>query len=143
MIDSDNVLLLHPVDYSSLPANRPALGARELPSSVFVATVYPTRPGSEPDFARFFERRVKPALARQGAQVVATFATEHSENTFPALPVREGEAVFVALLRFDTLARHEAFRSASDASLTDEIEQRVIAPPQVLRLQPTARSLLR
>jgi quinol monooxygenase YgiN len=142
MIDSDNVLLLHPVDNSSLPANRPPPGARELPSSIFAATVYPTHPGSEADFARFFERRVKPLLTRQDARLVATFATEHSENTFPALPVR-GETVFVALLRFDTLERYEALRGASDASLADEIEPRLIAAPQILRLQPTARSLLR
>jgi hypothetical protein len=143
MIDSDNVLLLRPVDNLSLPANRPPPGARELSSTLFVATVYPMPIGSEPDFARFFERRIKPALARTDAQLVATFVTEHSENTFPALPVREGEAVFVTLLRFEALARYEAFRRASDAPLAEEIEKRLIAAPQILRLQPTARSLLR
>jgi len=60
--------------------------------------------------------------------------------------VREGEHVLVALARFATLegcARAAAASKASHAGLArigEDTGVRVIAPPQVLRLAPTARS---
>jgi hypothetical protein len=81
--------------------------------------------------------------------VLATYVTETSPNTFPRLPVREGERVFVWLARFDGVAALDAglaqlrdssaWREAVAAALLDGLE----AAPQWLRLAPTARSELR
>lgn len=72
------------------------------------------------------EREVEPALA--------AFVTEPSANTYPRLPVREGENVFVRFSRFPDQAAYALARSA-----TPRLANRV----DVLRLAPTARSLLR
>lgn len=55
--------------------------------------------------------------------------TEPADNNFPRLPVRREWAV-VAL-------------ATQPASLPESLRQRLRTPPQVLRLQPTARSPLR
>jgi hypothetical protein len=75
--------------------------------------------------------------------------TENSENTFPALPVRVGENVFVSFSTFPdsaayenylaALSRSEGWRSKVSTALTRQLEK----APEVLRLSPTDRSLLR
>lgn len=148
--DSDNVLLLRqtagtlPAD----PAARPPLGARDIPPSVIVATTYFPQPGAGADFAAFFARELDPLLAAHGAQPLASFTTARGANNYPRLPVRENESVFISLVRFRSLtacAAHETtlraltvWRAAEQA-----IMQRVVAPAETMRLQPTARSLLR
>ncbi|WP_205670082.1 MULTISPECIES: NIPSNAP family protein [unclassified Amycolatopsis] len=110
MLDSDNVLLLRPeTDFP--PMSRPA-DAVEPPSRILVL--------------------IGPAGADFVAPL-ASFVTEPAENTFRALPVREGENVRVGVWVFPDLAALRAFES-----------QLVIgAEVQRLRLAPTARSSLR
>ncbi|TKB34678.1 MAG: NIPSNAP family protein, partial [Mesorhizobium sp.] len=72
--------------------------------------------------------------------------TEHAENSFPRLPVRAGENVFISITGFDSAqahARHEAALAASPEWLAfEQAAQREFARPvEVLRLAPTARSL--
>ncbi|MFG3442342.1 NIPSNAP family protein [Nonomuraea sp. NPDC047897] len=134
MIDSDDVLLLRPAfPGDPLPAaRRPATGAIEAPEAWYVAHVWPVGPG----FAGFFADRVAPALAAAGTPPVACFETEDAENTFPALPVRTGERVFVWLARFGGPAEAGTPEPPGvDAWLT--------APPRRFRLSPTPRSALR
>ncbi|MFI5933046.1 NIPSNAP family protein [Actinoplanes sp. NPDC051494] len=61
----------------------------------------------------------------------AGFTTEYSENTFPALPVREGEHVLVTVTR----CADQAAADAHVATLGDA--------EQALVLAPTSRSLVR
>jgi NIPSNAP len=107
MVDSDNVLLLRPAGprsgFDLSGAVRPPVGARPPQSVVFATICYGERP-------------------EQLADPIASFETEPAENTFPALPVRTGEDVFVWFSR-----------SAHPSSSTMER----------LRLAPTGRSLLR
>jgi hypothetical protein len=44
--------------------------------------------------------------ARTGVANMAALSTEASANTYPRLPVREGEHVLVTLLRLDSAADH-------------------------------------
>jgi len=153
MIDSDNVLLLRPVSMrSGFPApalRRPPAGHAALPPSLVTATLsYRDRPFAQA-FTAFFTSQVAPAMSQTGAAPLACLHTEPAENTFPALPVRIGENVFVWFSRFtdlsglsahrDTLAQcsdwHTRVRPALLATLTGE--------PQQLTLAPTPRSLLR
>lgn len=153
IIDNDNVLLLRPAspdaafDLSGL--ERPPLGATSAGRGLIVATVYhldPT-PDKERDFVQFFDASVLPILRSAGAEVLATLIPEPSANTFPGLPVREGEHVFVWVSRFTDVAAHERFLATLAAtpvwrdSLAVELSSRV-REPFTLRLSPTARSLL-
>ena len=101
MVDVDNVLLLRPANGGPAlevdPASRPPVGAPERDAILWVTI---TEDPVEGD-----------ALAR--------FVTEHAENDFPALPVREDVDVTVTL-----------WMSEPPSGL------------ETLRLQPTPRSLL-
>jgi NIPSNAP len=101
MVDVDNVLLLRPAEggpHLDLdPSARPPVGAPERDQELWVTISSDPLPGDA--FARF--------------------VTEHAENDFPALPVREDVDVAVALWKAE--------------------------PPkgaETLRLRPTPRSLL-
>jgi hypothetical protein len=137
MVDSDNVLLLRPASahwgFAAPVTVRPPAGHTEAPTSVLVATIYSRDRPFDDTFLERFEDRTRAA----GVKPLACLQTEYAENTFPALPVRTGEHVFVWFARFDSLAQTDAFedRLREDAMTT--------AAPERLRLSPTARSLLR
>jgi hypothetical protein len=70
---------------------------------------------------------------------------ETSANNYPALPVREGEHVFVWFSLFpdeSAFDEHVAAFSRHGAEVSDALEHRLGRPPEVLRLSPTARSLV-
>ncbi len=150
MVDTDDVLLLRPAVPASgfaLTRLRPPRSSRSVPPTLVTATIhYPDGP-ADGDFLAFHEPTVAPVLRRAGAAATATLVTERSANTYPRLPVREGENVLVRLATFfdraaydrhlDALARSAAWRDASAA-----LEQRVARPSETLRLIPTARSAL-
>ncbi|MEP6732969.1 MAG: NIPSNAP family protein [bacterium] len=153
IIDNDNVLVLHPVHAESgfvlESESRMPAGTTGTGKGIVIATIYhldPT-PEKERDFVQFFEQSVTPLLTGAGAPVIATFIPERSANTFPALPVREGEHVFVWFSRFASAAAYDRFRAALEAtprwrdSVAVELSSKV-REPQVLRLSPTMRSLL-
>jgi quinol monooxygenase YgiN len=151
MIDSDNVLLLHPATptsgFSLGNRERPRPGSNETRSELIVATIYYFDAPVDVSFVEFFEKTVKPTVNGSGATVLACFATEHSENTFPALPVREGENVFVWFARFNDAAAYEGHIAALTKSprwrdeVSKELERRRKRQPEILKLSPTARSL--
>jgi hypothetical protein len=74
--------------------------------------------------------------------------TEDSPNTFPALPVREGENVFVWFgslpdqamyeLHVEELARLKLWKGEISKSLKRRLKRK----SEILRLTPTARSRL-
>ena len=116
MIDSNNVLLLHPVtptsEFSLGNRERPRPGSNEMRSELIVVTIYYFDAPVDASFVEFFDKTVKPDVIGSGATVLAYFVTEHSENTFPALPVREGENVFVWFARFDDAPAYERYLAA-------------------------------
>jgi hypothetical protein len=155
MIDSDDVLLLRPVDAGAgfvVPRGRRASGAQasSAGSSAFVlATIYLLRSPVDDAFVRWFDAHVSPVMAQTGAPPLARFRTEHGKNDFPRLPVREGEHAFVWFTSFASGSHHERHRAelARTASWTRHLEPELVARcasrPQQLRLAPTTRSLLR
>ncbi|NJP94490.1 NIPSNAP family protein [Nonomuraea sp. FMUSA5-5] len=132
MADSDDVLLLRPAGPEPAPQDRPPVGA-PLPSSLYVVTVYHV---DGADFAELFRREALPVLEGAGVTPVLLLETEPAENTFPRLPVRSDARVFVWLARFET---PEEEREVDLPML----EPRCTAPPERLRLRPTARSAMR
>ena len=152
MIDSDNVLLLHPATptsgFSFGNKERPQVGASASRSELIVGTIYYSDAPVDAAFVQFFEKTVKPAVIGPGATVLAYFVTEHSENTFPALPVREGEDVFVWFARFNDVPAYERYLAALIQSprwydeISKELARRLRREPEILKLSPTTRSLL-
>jgi quinol monooxygenase YgiN len=137
MIDSDNVFLLRPVDEQSrldLDVSR-----RRAPGVASV-TICPLGPGRAPAFVRHFVKTIEPALRAAGANVRARLVTEHAANNYPALPLREGEEVFVWLSLFaDERSRDE---HVERNELERHVTGQLAGDLDVLRLEPTARSLL-
>jgi hypothetical protein len=151
MVDSDNVLLLRPARVSSGFAldglERPASYEDARPHkalSAWISASFPPRedilagicrfdaPVTE-DFIEFFEHDVCKELEDDGASVIAYFVTEPSPNNFPALPMREGENVFVWFCR--------GYEGAGE--LSKDVVRRLPTSGYYLRLSPTPRSLLR
>jgi hypothetical protein len=153
MVDSDNVLLLRPATarsgFPADPAARPPAGCTTPPSSVILATLYHRDRPFDGGFADFFGREVSPVLSETGAEPLACLQTEHAENTFPALPVRTGENVFIWFARFPGLThldvhQHRLERSSAwQDRVLPALSAALTTAPQQLRLTPTARSLLR
>ncbi|TPJ75961.1 NIPSNAP family protein [Mesorhizobium sp. B2-6-2] len=158
MIDSDDVLLLKPAcrgagfDLSGLlrptatEAETMSNGSR-LPGFVEIS-IHHLRPGTEAGFVERFQAEAVPQLATNGARLLGAFVSEHSENTFPRLPVRAAENVFIIVTGFVDGDAHAGHRAALAASSVWRAARETMAtvatkPTETLRLTPTARSLLR
>ncbi|SFK44036.1 NIPSNAP family protein [Caulobacter sp. UNC279MFTsu5.1] len=145
--DNDDVLLLKPPVAAArldLPPRRPD-GADLGPASLIGLAIQALDGPPPADLAARFEGEVRPALEAAGAAVLGWMVTEAAENSFPRLPVREGEPVLVWIGRFaDAEAHAEHLVRAERAGLGDGFglasKRGVI---QRLRLAPTARSRLR
>lgn len=152
MIDFGDVFLLRPArpgsGFSVGGDDSPLGGDGDPPGSLVVCTIYPFDSAPDADFLDFFERALGPAATDAGAAILAYLVTEESPNTYPALPVRAGEPVFVWFSRFDDEAayeRHVARLAGSPrwSEVSRELANRLSGPPEVRRLSPTARSRVR
>ncbi|MFJ4779321.1 NIPSNAP family protein [Streptomyces sp. NPDC088762] len=123
MLDSDDVLLLRGPGFAAPDSGGPV-----------TATV--CHPLDAEAFGRHFDRRIRPALTAAGSAPSAVHRTEHAENTFPALPVRTGEDVFVW---FTTGGERPVPGLQDPADLQDlaDLPEHLHTPPQLLRLEPT------
>lgn len=158
MIDSDDVLLLRPAwpgagfDLS----RRQRVGVTDAEKShkdsglngIVAIEIHHLRPGAGADFAGRFETHALPLIEASAAKPLASFVSEHAENSFPRLPVRTGENVFISVTGFDSAeahARHQAVLAASPAwqAFRLGVQGDLARPAETLRLAPTVRSLLR
>ncbi|WP_214474859.1 NIPSNAP family protein [Mesorhizobium sp. dw_380] len=156
MIDSDDVLLLKPAwsgaGFNLSGMERAALAIGEKPirnrsmAGIVVIRIHHLRPGAETEFANRFEAEAAPMMKATGARLLAAFVTEHAENSFPRLPVRASENVFISVTGFEDAeahARHEATFAVSPDWLAFWQAARLdlTKPTETLRLSPTSRSL--
>ena len=106
MVDSDDVLLLRPA--------RGGLQRDDVPrGGRLLVTTYHLGEPAEHGFLETFTTTIEPALNAAGGRSVGVYVTEASPNTWPALPVREGEQVLVALRAFADEAEHRAFAAVA------------------------------
>ena len=143
ILDSDNVLLLRPAQ----PAGGFSAAAPRGEDGEVLAFIHYLDEALTPPFVAFFEAHIRPQAEADGAQVLASFASETSPNTFPQLPVRAGDRVFVWFARpraglaarfLDLWRRRSGWRDAAGEPLLPAFMRK----PEVLRLQPTTRSPL-
>ena len=137
MLDSDDVLLLRPAREGSgleTSSGEPfPNGAPGQPHRIYLAGVHSlSEPAREADIARI-DASISPACDAAGGAILAWYVSEARPNTYPRLPVREGENVVVWFAAFADGASSDAFRRA----------QRRGDDAQLLRLEPTKRSRLR
>jgi hypothetical protein len=90
---------------------------------------------------------VEPELQHAGFLVLASFVPEESSNNFPILKIREGEYLFVWFSKFKDQFDYESHLSAlaNEAGwceASDALESSLTSPPEILKLEPTARSQL-
>ena len=152
MIDSDNVLLLrlvHPTSgFSFKNGNRPPRGSRRVRDGFVAVTIYYFNKPPTSDFINYFENTIHPELMESDISVLSYFVTEDSPNTFPELPVREGEHVFVWFAGFqDQDAYKSCLAKLRESTLWNNeiakfLKKHVQGKPEVLRLTPTPRSWL-
>ncbi len=145
--DNDNVLLLREAapgsGFAPDATPRPPMGATALPGGLIVATIYYLKAPPRDGFTDFFARDMAPALKAADIPLLASFVPETSPNNFPTLKIREGENLFVWFSKFKDRAAYEehlaAFaRMPVQAALTAQLA----SPPEILKLEPTARSRL-
>lgn len=142
MIDSDDVLLLRPLEGAPVfhPAKRAPPGASGSGPGAAVIGVHRLEGPDDALPARFMAE-LAPRLTAAGLPPAAVLVSEPAANTFPGLPVREGESVLVWLaLATDQPSADSALVLAdADPVLAILLD----APLQLLRVQPTVRSGLR
>lgn len=150
MIDSDDVLLLQPIHadigFRDVGLSTPD-GDRQ-PSWVTVTLCSLPAP---PDAASLeaFRRVLQSADTQDGARSLGGYMTDPGPNTFPALPVREGEQVLVWFSGFDD--PHAMERSRRNLRASPVWREAVEAQCGVLRdtglsivrLAPTEKSRIR
>jgi len=147
MLDSDNVLLLKPAEAGGGFAVPARTGAAS--QAVVTAAIHYLDETLVEPFTAFFEAHMRPAIAADGAPVLASFVTETAPNSFPRLPVRAGERVFAWFSRFDSAAEEAAFRdrwarrSGWRDAAAESLLPALLRKPEWLRLAPTAASALR
>lgn len=147
ILDSDNVLLLKPAGEGQGLAAASRDSAR--PRGVVVANLWRLWAQPDAEFTAFFEAMVKPELEAAGLPVTGAFVPVREPNSYPRLPVREGEKLFVWFTRADSEAAYAAAvrrleaRPGWKTKVAPALAQQLESPPVARRLSPTARSALR
>lgn len=150
MLDSDNVLLLRearPGKGFAESAKKELHGTKAMQEGILICTIYHLKENPDEEFLAFFEQRVMPQLVKANITVLASYLPERSENNFPALPVREGENVFIWFSssanmseQATKLKRLGELKSWGNGKALNSY---LAKPPEVLVLLPTPRSKIR
>ncbi len=149
MVDAANVLLLRAArpgaGFEVVNAPLPPREAAGAGRGVIEASIVYLRRSIPGNFLDFFENELEPQWRSAGGSVLAKFVTDHRANDFSALPIREGEEVFVWFSQFAdqaALGKQRRVLAESDDWRTLSAALRTYQPIETLRLQPTARSRL-
>lgn len=153
LYDNDDVLLLRPTGagagFALDDASRAPVAAPAPPAGLIVATLYHFKQEVTPAFIERFDRELAPLFERHGARILGRFVSEKSANTFAQLPVRETANVYVWFSRFVDRPAYLRYLAALDGDPAWRDHQfaplykSLARPPELLMLEPTARSLLR
>lgn len=148
MIDFDDVLLLRPAwrgSGISLQGRTRARGlVRTSRPGLLDTSIFRLREPASPELLQFCRETMSKVLTRGGADVLGWYVTEHAQNSYPRLPVRQGEHVLVGFAMFESLAAFDAFvasgRWASEVQAA--LDPWLAGQTRSLRLVATARSAI-
>lgn len=138
MVDSDNVCLLRP--RASGRGLEKALGRGR--GALLRLSLHDLRGVMPYAFASFFDQAIAPMVRAAGGSVAAELVTEEAFNSFPKLPVREDERLFVWASWFDGAEAEAEFSRAMQArggwrdAAPEPVLPALMRKPEVLRLQP-------
>jgi hypothetical protein len=104
----------------------------------YIVAIHHLAPGAADEEAALAAKAIADAVRSTGGAVIASLISDRSENGFGRLPVRGGECVTVTLVRPAVAQAIPAIEAA-----LREITAGGSRPPDIARLIPTARSLLR
>lgn len=137
IVDSDDVFLLRPV--AAEPRFPAADGRARADAAGGIGTGYVavgSVPFDAPPAETLVHDTIGPRVAAAGGTLVAALVSAGVPNTFPRLPVREGEYVAVWIAACCDLPTLDRIAAVDAAPLGGS------GTADVLRLQPTARSAL-
>lgn len=143
MLEWHDVLMLKPATPGS---GLDTSGLERLPPSTidledghnYIVAIHHLAPGAADAEAVLAAKAVADAVGSTGGAVIASLISDRSENGFKQLPVREGECAAVTLVRPSVAQAIPALEAALRAVPVGNGR-----PPDIARLVPTARSLLR
>ncbi len=147
LIDSDNVLLLRPLDAAhAVPVFPTVDPVNELsgPRGLVVAQIFAVKPGQVEGLAQ----RAAPLFATYraaGARELGVLVSLDAKNNFPQLPVREDGPylVWLGLFKDDVALRSGLTGLADETSRSLAASGLLRDKPELVVLNPTARSRLR
>lgn len=143
MLEWHDVLMLKP---AALGSGFDTGGLERLPPGTadledgrnHVVAIHHLAPDAADDEASLAARAIADAVRATGSEVLASLISDRSENGFARLPVRGGECVAVTLMRPAVPQAIPALEAALRVLAVDSGRA-----PDIARLIPTARSLLR
>ena len=144
MLDSDNVLLLRPVDAASTVPILPAVDVVHEPSAkgVVVAQIFAIKPGATDTFLQQ-ARPLFAGYAGNGVRSVALLTTLDAANNFPQLPIRSDGpfVVWLGVARDDAALQEllPKLKKYAEAGLGESVRSN----PEIVVMDPGARSRLR
>ena len=143
ILDSDNVLLLKPVQ-----AGAETIGIatpRHAGSLTYAARIYTLDGVNAEAFSAVFRATIVPLLHELGATPIMTLVSHSAPNNFPALPVRH-DGVFVWIGRWPSIAAERQFEENWNRltgwrdAVPEHVLPALMRKPERLRLMPTTRS---
>lgn len=150
MLDSKDVLLLKPAAgqeaFAEAGVARPAPGGGDDGAGpLWLVAIHHLLPATPEAKAVALADAVAEAARALGVRTAASLVSEDAPNTFPRLPVREGESVVVTVLQPDEASDPEPLTAALQmtGSALARFAMLLARPPEIARLMPTARSRLR
>ena len=147
MLDSANVLLLRPAEAGTGFPSEVRGGSRL--QGIVAAMIYYLGAVDSGQFTHFFDEAVMPQLSALGVHPISRLVSEESPNTYPRLPIRQHDRVFVWFARWPSVAAEESFVAKLRAtsgwrdSAPETVLPALMQKPECLRLVPTTRSPLR
>ena len=131
MVDSDDGL------------QRAAGPVRMAPPQQVMVSVFPLREAATPDLLALCRERLAPRLQHAGVVSAGWYVSEPADNTFARLPVRRDvEALTLATVWPIAAGAAESPAEACTATVHEELQAWLAAPPHHHRVVPTARSAM-
>lgn len=124
-------------------------GAFPQDAGLVAVDFYRTQPGTLDRAIGLFEQRLRPALVKQGQQVLGHFVAELTPNDYPRLPIIQDADLLVVLSAYPDPEHYASMRTQGSTrdtwgtALQGQTHAPLAADVSTVLLRPTAKSLIR